>query len=340
MRRLARLALLRILGFDAVHAFRNRHAILDADCVWTHTEENWLAVASLLAIRPRSSRPRILGQSVWLWDRWANLGFVRRWTYRYLSTFITVHTTLSTINRDAARRHLGPGAQVMFVPFGIEPITPTPLPARKSSSRSRVLAIGNDRHRDWDLLVATAQLMPSVDFVVASKSYSTSAASRDAPSNVTPIKTSDTRDLLGQYEAADVVFIPLTNNLHASGITVALEAGWAGRPVVCADAGGLRDYFPTQSVQFYQTGNIDDAASKLAQTLEHASERSPEQYANELLESGLSGHDYALRHVLLTEDLLGGNPLREEVSAITKVCPCSGHSIRARNADHQSNEHA
>ena len=68
--RLGRLAARRLLGFDLLHAWRNRSGILDADVVWTHTELEHLAVVLLFLTVPRSRRPKLIAQSVWLYDRW------------------------------------------------------------------------------------------------------------------------------------------------------------------------------------------------------------------------------------------------------------------------------
>ena len=46
--RFVRRALKAALGFDFIHTWRNRRAILQSDVIWTHTEQEHLAVALLL----------------------------------------------------------------------------------------------------------------------------------------------------------------------------------------------------------------------------------------------------------------------------------------------------
>jgi glycosyltransferase involved in cell wall biosynthesis len=58
-------------------------------------------------------------------------------------------------------------------------------------------------------------------------------------------RASSFAEVLAAYEWADVVCLPLTENDHSSGITVALEATYAGRPVLMTDVGGLGSYLPT-----------------------------------------------------------------------------------------------
>ena len=41
------------LGFDFIHAWRNRHAILQSDVIWTHTEQEHLAVALVLLMNAK-----------------------------------------------------------------------------------------------------------------------------------------------------------------------------------------------------------------------------------------------------------------------------------------------
>src|SRR5262249_17380558 len=88
-----RLGLRAICGFDLVHAFRQKNDIFRSDIVWTHTESQFLAVAMLLMTR--KDGPRLIGQSVWLFDRWSRLWPIRRALYRLLIRRVDVLTTLS-----------------------------------------------------------------------------------------------------------------------------------------------------------------------------------------------------------------------------------------------------
>lgn len=59
----------RVLGFDLVHAWRNRALLRWADVVLTHTEREHLAVATV-GLLTRTRPPVRVAQSVWLWDTW------------------------------------------------------------------------------------------------------------------------------------------------------------------------------------------------------------------------------------------------------------------------------
>ena len=76
---LARRALKAALGFDVVHAWRNRAALLNTDVIWTHTEQEHLAAALILKLAgAQGKRPLLLAQSVWLFDKWNSFGGPRR----------------------------------------------------------------------------------------------------------------------------------------------------------------------------------------------------------------------------------------------------------------------
>src|SRR5271170_433787 len=99
-----RMCLRRLLGFDVIHAWRNRSGIAQADVVWTHTEIEHLAVLLLfrlgLAGKPR---PRLIAQNVWLFDRWKHLSALKRWVYRRLLEHADILTVLSPENLRIAR---------------------------------------------------------------------------------------------------------------------------------------------------------------------------------------------------------------------------------------------
>ena len=79
-----RYALRVLTGFDLVHAWRNRQQIFAADIVWTHTESQSLAVLSVMRLLKAAQKPKIIAQSVWLYDEWPRLNIVKKAFYRKL----------------------------------------------------------------------------------------------------------------------------------------------------------------------------------------------------------------------------------------------------------------
>src|ERR1019366_5982202 len=103
---------------DIVHAWRNRTGIYDSEIVWTHTEQQYLAVLILFRIFFWKRRPKLIAQSVWLFDRWQSLSLVRRWLYTGLIAKADILTVLSPENLKVARS-LFPHVRSELVLFGI-----------------------------------------------------------------------------------------------------------------------------------------------------------------------------------------------------------------------------
>jgi hypothetical protein len=87
-----------ILGVDIVHAWDNRNGIYASDVVWTHTEIQYLAVLLLFRIFFWKRHPKLIAQSVWLFDRWQSLGVARRWILSCLVGKADILTFLSPEN--------------------------------------------------------------------------------------------------------------------------------------------------------------------------------------------------------------------------------------------------
>ena len=303
--RLVRGGLRLALGFDLVHAWRNRAALREADVVWTHTESQHLAIACLLKAMPRPRRPRLLAQSVWLMDRWDGFGALRRALYRWLIAEAYVLTFHASLNRDKARA-LFPGKRCELLPFGICATYKQPPKARRCDADLRVLAIGNDRHRDWATLLAAFGGQPGITLTVASGTVAPKAVARYG--NVTIARPKRNAELLALYAAADVVALPLAANLHASGATVLQEAVLAGRPVVCTRAGGLDGYFAEGEVTFVPVGDaaaLWSAALALARDPAAALAKAAAAQRR-MAADGLSSRNFALAHAALSRGLLAG----------------------------------
>ncbi|UAJ11591.1 glycosyltransferase [Glacieibacterium megasporae] len=292
-----RLALRVILGFDLVHAWRHRAAMAQADVVWTHTESQFLGVAWVLP-----PGPKLIGQAVWLYDRWARLDPLRRAMFRRLIQRVDVLTTLSDDNLAIARG-LFPGKRAEMIPFGIPAEHPLE-PAVRENRPIRVIALGNDRHRDWATLVAAARGTDDIAVEVFSGTIDRTLAC-DAP-NVVIGKLRTNADLAAAMARATMMCVPLSANHHASGITVVEEAVLAGLPVVATDVGGLRGYFGDDAVRYVPVG---DAAALRAALREVAADPAvatamAQRAQAHLVAAGLDAEGYVRRHVELSRELM------------------------------------
>ena len=303
--KLARLGIRAILGFDFVHALRNRRGILASDVVWTHTESQYLSILLMLAFVPASRRPRVIAQTVWLIDQWDGLFVLKRWFYKALMRRADALTFLSPLNLSKAQTIL-PRARCEFVRFGIkaddlvhrEPRTGGPV---------RILAVGNDRHRDWASLIAATGgwdcEVKIVSGVVGAE------ALRDAP-NLSIVRPRSNAELFALYDWADLLVVTLKPNLHASGITVIEEAVTRSLPVVASRVGGLEHYFAADEISLLDDNGVGSIRG-MVQTLYADPRRRAAMAAKaqERVRAGLSSTGYAMHHVAISQDLL-----RETVS--------------------------
>lgn len=301
-----------LLGFDFVHAYRNRTGILDADVVWTHTESQYLAIGLLFKIlRPRR-RPKLLGQSVWIMDAWHRFGPPRRWFYDWLIGETDVLTFHSPLNLARAVQAF-PGRRCQLVRFGISSEhRAAPMP-RRDKHVLRVLALGNDRHRDWTCLIDALGGLDGIEVTICSQMVSRRAINRFG--NIKVMHPSHNVELEKVLTASDVMVVPLTENLHASGLTVVQEAASFGLPIVCSRVGGLDAYFPDDSILFVPPRSpqaLRAAIQRLQADPDFAFRLAARAQAH-LSETGLNSLSYILDHVRLSRDLLdedAGRPAR------------------------------
>ena len=301
--RLVRYGVRVILGFDFVQAWRNRAGILSADVVWTHTEAQALAVLLLYRLTPRRSHPPLIAQSVWLMDRWPHEPAWRKLFMRSLLSRADMLTFLSPENLAQART-VFPGQRMEWIAFGIraDEMTDHPPPAHAPGAPIQVLSLGNDRHRDWATLTAATSSLPAG----GACHVTIATAGRIAPApHVTRVTPTRNDALFGLYDAADIVVVPLTRNLHASGITVIEEATLRGLPVIATDTGGLRHYFDGECV-FYVPVEDAQAMGHAIVTLACDPDRCAAMVRNarERMRTCLNSRSYALRHVALSRELL------------------------------------
>lgn len=324
----------RVLGFDLVHAWRNRALLRWADVVLTHTEREHLAVATV-GLLTRTRPPVRVAQSVWLWDTWDSLGPLTRRVYARLLRWFTLEVVLSPANRAAADRSV-PGRTVVFVPFGTHGIPAsdpgsgagagtgagtragqgTATPTR--TDRPRVLTVGNDRHRDWDLLLQVARQLPEIDFAIAT--LNDDVRSLPWPENVEVSAAPSTEALRAAYLASDAVALPLQANLHASGCTVAIEALSARRPLIVTRTGGIEAYTADSGAHLVEVGDVSGFTEAVRAALgDPESHRPPAHYP---ADHGLTQRDYIVRLLRLsTAGLQGSTPPTDVSDTVPQEWP-------------------
>lgn len=299
-----------ILGFDFVHAWRQRHAFERADVIWTHTESQYLAVAAVALIT--GMKTRIIGQSVWLFDHWDQLSWVKRRLYALLINRVDVLTFLSPANLRMARARF-PKADARFVPFGI-PTEHKVEPRIRSQEPFRILAIGSDRHRDWKTLVEVVRDCPDMSLTILSGTVPRKLVTGIANVEVRLART--TGELHEAFERASVVCVPLLENQHASGITVIQEAALFGVPVIASDTGGLRHYFLDREIRYVPRGDhaaLQEALVEIRACPQDAREMAVRAQAR-MGQNGLGVDAYIQDHVRISHDLMKAGKTRQAVA--------------------------
>ena len=298
-----RRALCWALGFDLIHAWRSRAQLLSADVVWTHTEREHLAALLLLRLLKVPKRPRIIAQSIWLFDQWPRLSWVRRRFYITLLKEADVLTTLSPDNLKLVRQLL-PESRSDLVMFGIKFEPSSSRIKLKCHQPLRIASLGGDMHRDWETLLKAFGNFAQFEVRIASAKVKQRSAKN--MHNVM-VELAVTRDQVEQiYEWADIVVVPLKPNLHGSGISVILEAITCRRPVIATATGGLGAYFSGEEICYvpiHDPVSMRRAALGLAENNErrmrlvHSAER-------RIIEARLTSEMYALRHLELSLGVL------------------------------------
>lgn len=297
-----RLGVRLLLGFDFVHAWRNRRGICAAEIVWTATESQYLAVLLLLRCRSRGHRPKVIAQSIWLFDSWSRLARLKRSLYSRLIADAAVLTVHSEEGLKVARA-LFPRQRSMFMPYGIRADGMVSRAQRIVRPPIRVLSAGSDRHRDWATLVAALRDRADAELRIVAPRL---PAGLKLGANVSLVHPKTNQEYVDLYHWADVVALALNPNLHGSGITVIEEATVLGVPVVVTDIGGLSSYFSDQEIRYVPATHPAAMREAIVALADDDDERvrMVERAQRRMLEAGLTSRGFAQRHAELSRQLL------------------------------------
>jgi len=317
IKRLLRLAMRAVLGFDFLHAWDNRRGIFNAEVIWTHTESQALSVLLLGRLYPKAaSSTLVIAQTVWVMDNWESFSWLRRAFYTRLLGRADMLTFLSP-SAAAKARQLFPHSRVEFVKYGIRADQSLAVIEREPHAQVRVLTMGNDRHRDWSTFISAIRN----DARYQAKALTGAKIDRllAQATNITREKAKTNSELMSVLRWADVVVVCLVDNLHASGITVIEEAVLCGIPVICSDVGGLRSYFGPDEVTYVPPGNPD--ALRVAIEYLAGDEKLRQGKASKALarmrDGDLNSRGFVAKHVELSDELLRARRSEEPSKVLT-----------------------
>jgi glycosyltransferase involved in cell wall biosynthesis len=214
-------------GGDFATILASLRAVNDADVVFATVDTVGLPL--VLLKRARLVRPPVVYAAIGLPERLVQLRGkrMRRLFAGALggSRSIVAYAQSET---ERLREWLGPAADVVFVPFGVDAHAFAPV---ETAPDIDVVSIGADPRRDFALLVGVAERHPELSFrVVATAEHARTLQS--LPRNValeTDIPLDVVRARLG---AARVVALPVRDNSYSGATTTLLQAMAMGKPVV------------------------------------------------------------------------------------------------------------
>ena len=245
---LVRRGVRRLLDADLVGALQRWPSIRDADVIYSHSEADYLGAALLLKLR-RLPQPVLVGHTIWLFADWEELPSWKRAFLRWVMSRVDLFVYNAEPNRTLGER-IFPEGRHRYVPFGVSRSFRDAEPwVGGKPEESFVLAVGNDRSRDWTALAQAVAGLPP-ELAVRLATHQTPPGLERA--TVRP--TSSMEELCALYRSAACLVVGLHPNAHAGGITTVLEGAAIGTPVVVADTGGLDAYFDQGEVAFVPRG--------------------------------------------------------------------------------------
>jgi glycosyltransferase involved in cell wall biosynthesis len=147
--------------------------------------------------------------------------------------------TLSAAEARFLRARLGPDADIADIGFGVD--TGFWSPGEVTRAEPFALAVGNDRLRDWETLVAAwrpefprLRIVTRLPLPPLPANVERVAGSLDSPA----VDNAGLREL---YRTAACVVVPLRQTIQPSGQSVTLQAMACGAPVVLTRTDGLWD---------------------------------------------------------------------------------------------------
>ena len=302
--RLMRRAGQKLLGFDLIHAYRNRSKISEADVIWTMEEKQYLAVLFLARLIPSLRNKKVFGQTIWLFDRWKRMHWIKRFFLAHLirsAAALTVHSR----NYVGLPELAASSIHTLLLPFGVSQDSfPLNTQVRDRQNPIRILSMGTDPTRDWKTLLAAFGNDERFEVIVITK-----ALSPDDLSSYNNISIKDKptiQTFQDSYNWADFVVVSMSTNLY-SGITVALEATSMGVPVVCSATGGVPTYFDPGEVLYVRPQNPEELREAVLNCQDDQRAALVQRAQRRFAAEDYSTRGMAWRYVQLSQQMLAAN---------------------------------
>ena len=158
--------------------------------------------------------------------------------FKYFAKYL--HIACISREEQIFLQELLPEQDVKYIPFGVDINFWSPFDLHEGK-RDYVLAIGNDRYRDWTTLVKSWDPNLPTLKIVTSLPISHNLPNIEVIRGDWRTNVIDDDAIRKLYQGASCVMVPLRDTIQPSGQSVCLQAMACGRPVVLSDIAGLWD---------------------------------------------------------------------------------------------------
>ena len=210
---------------------------------------------------------------------------------KFLASYLDKLYFLGYKEYEIAQKHLKSQTKLIHLPFYIDTNFWKDDDYRLQS-KEKILFIGNDGNRDYDLLVNIAKRMKHRNFIFVSSNSNLTSLEME---NVEIIKGNWSGEYLSDknireiYSSSRMVILPLKNSTQPSGQSVTLQAMSIGVPVIISLTSGFWDnenFIDEVNIFFEKDNNLDSWEMKIdnlfneVDKLKYVSTNSAELIAN------------------------------------------------------------
>ena len=157
----------------------------------------------------------------------------------------------------------------VFIPFCLDLEFWKPSLDLEISQKEGVLFIGNNGHRDFNLVVDIAEKLPNIEFTFITKIIKDEDIKSDNVKNIMGdwnanyLSDEEIKDF---YEKARMVILPINNTLVSSGQSAGLQSASVGTTVLTSKTIGFWDYKSykdKENIIFLENNNLDLWVNKI-----------------------------------------------------------------------------
>lgn len=279
------------------------------DIVWTHYDKDAFFIAILRCI-PGFNRllAKQISCMIWLIDESKSIkGIKKRLITKLLNKIDKIIVLAYTEKKLFKEIYNVNESSIEYIRFGINidnycksKSMTTPIEINENEE-GYILSIGNDRHRDFNLIISVSERLDNEKFIIATKQNII-----NYPHNM-KIFSCNLKEIRHLYNKCLCVVVPLKYNEYVSGCTTALETAAMKKPVIISRVPGIDDYVVDGVtgiiVPIGDESAIENAIKKLKNNPQLAKEMGENAY--NYVKDKFDTRNWANRHIEISNDILG-----------------------------------